>query len=66
MNEDLEEAIEIICGLVAKDCANDGELDSMCSSTYADAMRFLAKHGKIDIHSEAGRRVWARWVKEEL
>ena len=36
-------------------------LDSMALSANADAMRLLAKHNRIVITSEYGRRVIAKW-----
>ena len=63
--ERIEQATEIIMDLVAHGCTVDTEsetwLDSMASGTYADAMRFLAERGKIEINRECGRRVIGRW-----
>lgn len=41
------------------------ELDSMALSAYADAMRLLADHGRLVIIDQAGRRVIAKWVRDE-
>ncbi len=41
------------------------KLDSMALTSYADAMRLLAKHGRLIIKKEVGRRVIGEWVKKE-
>ena len=62
----LEQLIEVNMELVAQDCVmQDGSLDSTAITTYADAMRFLAKHGKITIEKEYGRRVIGYWASPE-
>lgn len=43
--------------------SDDGALDSLALSAYADGLRLLAKHKVITIEGEVGRRVIAR-VKE--
>ena len=68
MNEEqekLEETIEILMDMVIQNCSvkqEDGTIiyDSMALSTNADAMRFLAEHGKLIIEKECGRRIIAR------
>ncbi len=39
-----------------------GRANSMCSSTGAEALRLLARHGRVEIEREAGRAVVGRWV----
>lgn len=57
------ELIETLMDLVSQDCpANkDGLLDSCALSSYADALRVLERCGRVDIVSEAGKMVRARW-----
>lgn len=38
---------------------HEDELDSMCLSTHADAMRLLAQAGRLRIKTDCGRRVLA-------
>jgi hypothetical protein len=62
MSAELIEATDLIAELVGQQCANlDGTLDSMAISTYAEALRFLAKMSRVEITAEHGRRVLARW-----
>jgi hypothetical protein len=44
---------------------DDWELDSMALSAYAHGLRTLAKHGRVKIEQQAGRRVIASWIKQE-
>lgn len=66
------EAIDILCEVVNQACFLDGvtikgthcsddRLDSFSFSAYADALRYLAKHGKIELLEDSGRRVIAKW-----
>lgn len=58
-----EELIDALADCVAQSCTtDDGELDSMALSTYADALRLLQKWGRVEVTSEYGRRVIARWT----
>ena len=62
--EDFDECIDLLFEVVYQECAVhpfgvQDCLDSMAMRTYADAMRYLAKHGKLMITKEAGRRVFA-------
>jgi len=63
---ELTYAIELIEDLVHQACQGTGEnydLDSMEISNYVEAIRYLVKHGRIEIVEEYGRRVIARWKK---
>lgn len=64
-NKELQaDLIEARMDLVAQNCTiQDGSLDSMAITANAIAMRFLAKHDKIIIEKEYGRRVIGHWVK---
>lgn len=67
----LDSRLEIIAALVAQHCSVNHlnfingdpqvELDSMAISANADAMRELAAQGRIEIISEHGRRILAKW-----
>jgi len=67
------EALDIVEDLVRQHChiseeqqEAEGlgyELDSMGISDNADAMRLLARAGRLEIVDEAGRRVLANWRK---
>lgn len=48
---------------ITQACEENGELDSVGLSAYAHALRVLAKHNRVEITSEFGRRVIAEWVK---
>lgn len=54
----LEDVIGQACG--------DGErgLDSVALSAYANGMRYLARHKRLVIDDEYGRRVIAHWPEE--
>lgn len=62
--EDEDLLLEVIlqaCG--KRDCPHsEWYLDSMALSTYADAIRFLAKRKRVEIINEGGRRVIAKMV----
>ena len=77
----LEDAVDCLYDMVCQHCAvpehdkewqleHHGEvwnvLDSMALSANRDAMKLLAKLGKIEIVSEYGRRVLANWTRKEL
>jgi len=61
-----DELLDALCDLVDQHCTYDNAdgLDSMALSADADALRLLAKHGRVTITSEHGRRVLGRWVKK--
>lgn len=43
-------------------CSHDGELDSCALSSYADGLRLLARHGRVEIVLDVGKRVRAKLV----
>jgi len=49
---------------VAMNCTTGDHLDSMSKHTYAEAMRFLAKAGIIEIENQSGLRVIGHWKKD--
>ena len=62
----LDDCLDIIEEVIVQCCTDESvkeastlRLDSMALSSYADALRFLAKHGRVTIVSEYGRRVIA-------
>ncbi len=55
---ELEDAL---VDVVNQSCWQDEHLDSMCTSAYADAMRLLARRGRLIIEREYGRGVRAHW-----
>lgn len=63
---DLDEANHLIVDLVNQHChiRPDGLIESGAISTNADAIRYLAEHGWVEIVSEHGRFVVARWTQE--
>jgi len=65
-HEDYETVMELVDEYVAETCSDGVLLDSADVSGRADAMRFLARHGKINITTDAGRRVIGRWVPGDL
>ena len=54
----------MLVDVVWQACSYDGELDSMGISTYADALRLLARCGRVAVVLDAGKRVRARLVAE--
>ena len=59
---EVERCREMIIGLVAQSTTTEGgALDSWLSTSSADALRYLAEIGRVEIISEQGRRVVARW-----
>jgi hypothetical protein len=67
-NEDFKEALSFVQDMVAQSChcqhgeVKEGTYHSMCLSTYADAMRLLARHGRFKIMVDRGPRVIGRFV----
>ena len=62
----LAECLDILEDVIVQCCTDESvkdastpRLDSMALSSYADALRFLAKHGRVTIVSEYGKRVIA-------
>ena len=76
MSRERDEAIEILEDTVNQSCSrsdnDDGMgvapyvLDSYALSSYRDALKFLAKVGRIKISHEAGRRIIGHWLKPEI
>jgi hypothetical protein len=62
--EVVEELLDTLAEVIQQSCwsEQDKELDSMAISAYADGIRTLAAHGKVQITAEVGRRVTATWV----
>ena len=63
LRADQAEAMEHLVDVVGQACfSQDGDLDSMATSAYAEAMLYLAKIGKIELDGEpVGRRVIGKW-----
>jgi hypothetical protein len=62
----IEELLDTIEDLVQQATyGEDGVLDSMALSAYADGMRLLASYGRLRIKEEEGRRVIGEWVPTE-
>ena len=62
--DDFNECLDLLFEVVYQACAVppygvDDCLDSMAMRTYADAMHYLAKCGRLKITKEVGRRVFA-------
>lgn len=62
----MDELLEALEDMVNQHCTVNTDvgpsyLDSMALSANADAMRLLAKHNRIVIKNEYGRRVIANW-----
>ncbi len=58
--ETIDGMIDLIAELISQACTTSaGELDSSAISVYADAIRFLAAAGRVEIVSDYGRRVIA-------
>lgn len=58
------ELLDILEDVLSQACLTDAEdgsrlFDSMAISAYADGLRVLAEHGRVDIVNEYGRRVIA-------
>jgi len=69
-DQEFIEALDIIEGLVVQSCAIDdkgghvSELDSMGLWNYADALHYLAKHSRVIILKDSGKRVIAKLGKK--
>ena len=62
--DDFTECLDLLFEMVYQACAVhpygvEDCLDSMALRTNVDAMKYLAKHGKLKITKEVGRRVFA-------
>ena len=64
---DFNECLNLLEDAIAQGCLDDkGEkFDSMALHSYADGIRYLAKHNRLVIVSDVGRRVIARTIKKE-
>lgn len=56
----LMEVVNQACGVNDTDADMGYHLDSMALSTYADALRYLERQGKVEILLQQGKRVIAR------
>lgn len=68
----LDEALDALVGMVAAGCtvmmpvSDAGRLDSMCNGDQADAMRILARAGRLVIDSDDGaNRVIGHWPEKK-
>jgi hypothetical protein len=55
-----DECLELILAMVSQFATFDAEDNSLCSgaiSTIADAMRYLVKHGKLELVKDYGHRL---------
>ena len=57
----IAELDEALIGMVGQHCGYHGGLDSMALHDNADAMRLLARRGKLKIETDRGRRVIGQW-----
>lgn len=68
MLADRRNIVAMMADVVGQACpayGDDGVIDSMSLSAYADAIRFLAEEGVLNIDAECGRRVIARRVENK-
>lgn len=66
MSADQRGIVMLLHDVIRQSCqGDDGVIDSMALSAYADAIRFLAEEGKLRIETDIGRRVIAREKKIE-
>lgn len=62
----LTEAVELVADVVAQECQQeDGSLTSRALRSHAEALRFLAAQGRVEITAEWGQSVRARWRRED-
>lgn len=63
----LNDLLDVLEGVMQQACwvPKEGVLDSMALSFYADGLRALAVHGRVEVEHEYGRRVIARWPEKE-
>ena len=57
-------ANELIRGLVGRSCTLTGRLDSMGSSTLAEALEYLERIGAVVILRKQGDFVEAKWAEK--
>jgi hypothetical protein len=57
--------LETLADVINQACLQDDDetLDSMAVSAYADGLRVLADFNRVEIITQAGRRVIAKWKK---
>jgi len=67
LEEGNKELLDGLCDVINQSCGmDDGTLDSMALSAYADGMHILNKYGRLKITKEAFRRVIGEWVVPEI
>jgi hypothetical protein len=65
VDNEAEELLDVLADLARMQFSDDGgRANSMCSSTGAEALRLLARHGRVEIEKEAGRAVVGRWIED--
>lgn len=65
--DERNELLDTISDTLAQACGQrDGTLDSLALTAYADAMKLLARYGRLTIDAESGRRVIARFANGTL
>lgn len=64
----IEDLLDTLEGVITQSCWSNEDMryDSMCISSYAEAMRLLGEWGRLEILSEGGRRVVAVDKDEDL
>lgn len=62
MMSELKEALDVLEEAAYQECWSDEDkcLDSCAISSRARMLRFLARHGRVEIVTDVGRRVIAR------
>jgi len=61
----LEDVINQACRIESTEESKGYYLDSIALSAYAEGLRFLAKYGRVEIKTEYGRRVIAKFIEKE-
>lgn len=62
LERERDEALDVLADMVGQHCDYDDYVDSIAISANARAMRLLARHHRLTIDAECGRRVIARWA----
>lgn len=66
-----DECLDVLCEVVNQACYTESDsdmgvhLDSMALSSYADALIYLEKRGRVEILLHEGRRIIAHWKEEK-
>ncbi len=62
--EELKVVVDLVTAYCGKDVKNTGEtfVDSNAIGVNAAAMRLLVRYGLMEVDTQAGRRVRARWT----